>query len=133
MLARDVLDDVLVHHHRIGSLDQSVETIIDFRLTGRGHFVMLPLNFYAELFHDQAHLRADILLLIQRGDREVTFFVADLVTQVGHFLPAGVPDRFLGIDAVESAVALGIKLHVVEDEELRLGSEYGAIGDAGAI
>ena len=64
--------------------------------------------------------------------REITFLVADLVAEVGHFIAAGVPDRLLGVDAVERAVALGVKLHVVEDEELRFRTEDRGVGEAGA-
>ena len=98
-LLGDVLDDVLVDHHRVGRLDQRVKAVIDFRLAGRGHFVVLPLDLDAQLLHHQAHLGADILLRVGRGDREITFLVADLVAEVGHLVPAGVPDGFLGIDA----------------------------------
>ena len=44
MPARDVLDDVLVHHHFVGRLHQRVEPDIDFRLAGRGHFVVMLLS-----------------------------------------------------------------------------------------
>ena len=44
VFARDVFDDVFVEHHRVGRLDQRVETEINFRLAGRGDFVMLALD-----------------------------------------------------------------------------------------
>ncbi len=66
-------------------------------------------------------------------DREVTFLVADLVAEVGHFIAAGVPNRFFGINGVEGAVGFGIILDVIENEELSFGTEHGGIGDLGAI
>ena len=56
-------------------------------------------------------------------DREITFLVADFVAEVRHLVAAGVPDAFLGINGVERAVALGIELHVVEDEEFGFRAE----------
>ncbi len=56
----------------------------------------------------------------------------DLVAQVRHFLASGIPDSLFGIDAVVSAVALGIKLHVVEDEELRFGPEHCRVSQTSA-
>ena len=94
--------------------------------------MVLAFDLDAQLFHHQAHLGADVLLRCRRGHREITFLVADLVAQVGHLVPAGVPDGFLGIHAVEGAVALVIELHVVEDEELGFRAEHGRVGEAGA-
>src|SRR5207249_10730903 len=63
-------------------------------------------------------------------DREVAFLVPDFVAQVGHLVPAGVPDGFLAVDRVVGAVGLGVESHVVEDEEFRFRAEDGAVGDA---
>jgi hypothetical protein len=93
--------------------------------------VVLALNLKAQLLHGQHHLGADVLLLVQRRHREVAFLVAELVAQVGHLVPAGVPDGLVGVDAVEGAVAPGVELHVVEDEKLRFRAEDGALGQAG--
>ncbi len=118
VLLGDVLDHILVNHHGVGRLDQRVEAVVNFRLAGGGHFVVLALDLDAQFLHHQAHLGADVLLRVGGGDREIAFLVADLVAEVGHLVAAGVPDGFLGIDGVEGAVALGVELHVVEDEEL---------------
>ena len=93
---------------------------------------MLALDAHPQLFHDQAHLGADVLLRVGRRHREIAFLVPDLVAQVGHLVPARVPNRFLRIDAVKGAVALRVKLHVVEDEELGFRAEDGRVSDAGA-
>ena len=127
-----VFDDVFVNHHRVGRFDQRVEAVINFRLAGGGDFMVLALDLDAEFLHHQAHLGADVLLRVGGRDREITFLVADLVAEVRHFIAAGVPDGFLGIHAVEGAVALGIELHVVEDEELGFRPEHGRVGQPGA-
>jgi hypothetical protein len=67
VLPRHVLDHILEHHHGIGRLDQRVEPVVDLRLPGRGHFVVLPLDVHAQLLHHQAHLGADVLLLSAGG------------------------------------------------------------------
>ena len=130
VLSRHVFDDVFVEHHRVGGLDQRVEAEINFGLAGCGDFVVLTFDGDPELFHDQAHLGADVLLGVGRGHREVTFLVTDLVAEIGHFIPAGVPCGFLAIDGVEAAVAPCIELHIVEDEKLGFGSENSGVRDA---
>ena len=57
----------------------------------------------------------------------------DFVTEVGHLFPTGIPDSFFGINRVERAVALGIELNIVEDEEFGFRTENRGIGDAGAL
>ena len=93
--------------------------------------MVLLLNEHAQLFHRQHHFGADVLLGVQRRDREITFLVPDFVAEVGHFVAAGVPDAFVGINAVECAVALGIELHVVKDEKFRFRAEEGLVAQAG--
>src|SRR5437899_7567061 len=71
MLLRHVFDHIFVHHHRIGSANQSVETVIDFRLASSCHFVVLTLDVDSELFHHQTHLRADVLLRSEEHTSEL--------------------------------------------------------------
>ena len=127
----DVLDDVFVNHHPIGGGDEGAEAVINFGLAGRGDFMVLALHFDAEFFHHQAHLGADVLLGVGRRDREVTFLVANFVAEVGHFVAAGVPNALFAVNGVERAIAPGIELDVVEDEEFSFGTEKRLIGDAG--
>jgi len=133
VLLGHILNDVFVEHHVVGGLDQGIEAEIDFGLAGGGHLVMLAFNLDAQLFHEQAHLGADVLLGIGRADGKIPFLVADFVAEVGHFLATGVPDGFLAVDGVEGAVGFVVEPHVIEDEELGFGPEDGGIGQAGAL
>jgi len=92
---------------------------------------MLFLNEHAQLFHRQHHFGADVLLGIQRRDREITLLVADFVAEIGHLVAARVPDAFVRINAVERAVAFGIELHVVEDEKFGFRTKEGLVPNAG--
>ena len=58
--------------------------------------------------------------------------MANLVTQVGHLIASGVPNRLFAIDAVKGAIRFVIELHIVEDEELGLRPEEGRVRDSGA-
>ena len=82
--------------------DQGVEPHVDFALPAGGHFVVLGLDVEPALDHGQHHLGADVHHLVGRRHREVAFLVAELVAQVGAFLPAAVP---VALDAVEVVVA----------------------------
>ena len=131
----NIFDDVFVNHHPIGGGDEGVKAIINLGLAAGGDFVVLAFDLDAELLHDEAHLGADVLLGILRRDREITLLVADFVAEIRLTATAlaGVPDRFLGINGVERAVAFGIKLNAVEDEKFGFGAEHGGVGDAGAF
>src|SRR2546423_1630709 len=133
MFLNNVLDDVLINHHRIGGFNQRIEAIIDFGLAGSGDFVVLAFDAHAQFFHDEAHFGANVLLGISGADREITFLMPNLVAEVGHLFTASVPDGFFGIDGVEGAVALGIELDVVEDEEFSFRTEHSGISNAGAV
>src|SRR6266487_7108627 len=117
-------------HHEVATAGQAE---IDFRLPGRGPFVVLALDLDAQLFHHQAHLGADVLLGVQRRHGKIAFLVPDFVAQIGHLVPPGVPNPFLRINRVERAVALGVELDAVEDEKLRFRTEHRAVGDAGGL
>ena len=127
-----VFNHVLIKHHRIGGLNQGVEAVIDFRLACRCYFVMLALNPDSQFFHDQAHLGSNVLLRIGRSDRKITFLMPNLVSQVGHFVAARVPNRFFGIDTVESPVGFRVELDVIENKELGFRSENRRVGQPGA-
>ena len=107
MFLGDIFQDVLVEHHGVGGLDEGVETKIDFGLAARGDFMMLTLDAHTQLLQDEAHFGADILLSIDRGHWEIAFLVTNLVAQIGHLIAAGVPNGFLGIEAVDVAGRLG--------------------------
>ena len=51
MFARHVLHYVTIDHHGVGTAHERVKAIVNFRLAGRGDFMVLPLDFHAELLH----------------------------------------------------------------------------------
>ena len=102
-------------------------------LTGGGHFVVLGFDVDAQGFQGQHHLSPQILEFVHGGYREVTFFVAGFVAQVGALFAAGVPDAFHGVDFVEGAVAAGFEADIVEDEEFGFRSDEGSVAEAGAF
>ena len=131
VLLGDVLDDVFVNHHPVGGGDERAETIVNFGLAGGGDFVVLLFDFDAQFFHRQHHFGADVLLGVGGCDREIAFLVPDFVAEVRHFVAAAVPDAFLAVNGVERAIALGVELDVVEDEEFGFRTEEGLVADAG--
>ena len=120
----DVLDDVLVEHELVGHAQQRVEAHVDLGLAGGADLVVLDLDLDAEPLHREDHLGAQVLVLVHRRDREVALLVPDLVAEVAAaFVARGVPRRFDRVDRVRRRVLVVVEPHVVEDEELRLGTE----------
>ena len=89
---------------------------------------MLALDLYAQLFHHQAHFRAEVLLGVDRRHREVAFLVADFIAQVRHLVPAGIPIGFLRINRVERPILFVVETHVVENEKLRFRTKRRRVG-----
>ncbi len=132
VLAGHVADDVLVDHHVVRRGDQLGELHAQFVL-GCGHLVVMLLDGYAQLGHGQQHLAAHVLQGVVGADGEIALFELDLVSEVAPlFLAGAVPWRLDGIDAVEAAAVAGVEADVVEDEEFRLRSKEGRIGEPGA-
>jgi hypothetical protein len=69
--------------------------------------------------------------VVHRRGGEVPLLRARLVAEVRSFLGAGVPLPLHRVDSIEAAVGRGLEAHIVEDEELRLGSEVGGVGHPG--
>ncbi|CAB4324643.1 unannotated protein [freshwater metagenome] len=67
--------------------------------------------------------------MIHRRNREVALLGAGLVGKVRAFVGSGVPLTLDGVDHVERAVRLRVEAHVIEHEELGLGTEERGIGD----
>jgi hypothetical protein len=111
-----------------------VEAGADLALAGGGHLVVMHLDRHAHLFHGQAHGRAQVVQRVDRRHREVAALDARPVAHVAVLEDAlGVPVGLVGVDLVEGAAHVGTPAHVVEDEELGLGTEEGGIGDAGGL
>ena len=62
-----VLDDVLVNHHRVGGLDQRVKAEINFRLPGRGHFMVLALDLDARAASITRHISVRMSCWVSAG------------------------------------------------------------------
>ena len=72
----DALDDVLVEHELVGHPQQRVESHVDLGLAGGADLVVLHLDLDPHLLHRQDHLRAQVLEVVHRRDREVALLVS---------------------------------------------------------
>src|SRR4051812_36325807 len=95
---------------------------------------MMTLDRDAALFERERNLGAEVGERVGRRHRHVSLLVAYAVAEVrpAHvvLLAARTPSALVGVYAVAAVVRLGINLHAVEDEELRLGAEVDRVGDA---
>ena len=96
----DVAHDVFVILHGVAHAFERREPDIDLGLAGGGDFVMLALDRNAGFLQLQTHLIANVLQAVHRRDREVTFFRANLVTEIWKFFARAVPMSFDAIDDV---------------------------------
>jgi hypothetical protein len=67
VLVGHVADAVLVQHHVVGRLHQSVEALVDLGLTAGGDLVVVALDVQAALQHYGDHLGAQVLVVIGGG------------------------------------------------------------------
>ena len=93
--------------------------------------MMVFFNINTGLDHFQGHCGTDVMQLVGGGNREITFFVTRSVAQIGFGVIAGIPDTFLRINFVKTAVAVGIESDTIENEEFQFRSPETGIGDAG--
>ena len=92
------------------------------------------MHFHRHAGLDQLehHFRAEVLQLVGGRHREVAFLPARPVAEVGRAaVAAAVPNAFVRVDRIGGRVLGLLEVDVVEDEELRLGSPIGDVGDAG--
>ena len=116
----------------VGPLHQRLEHGADLALAGSRHLVMVDLHRNAHLLHGKAHGGTNVVEGIDRGYREITALDGGTVTHVAVGVDAlGVPLGFFGIHLVEGTGDVGTPADIVEDEEFRLGTEVGGIGNAG--
>jgi hypothetical protein len=126
-----VLDHVLEQHQLVGHGGQGVEADVDLGLAGGADLVVLDLDGDVEGLQRHGHLRAQVLEVVHRRDREVALLVAGLVAEVGALVPAGVPGRLDRVDRVHGRVLGLAEADVVEHEELGLGPDVTGVGHAG--
>ena len=134
--ARDVLGDVLVLHHVVRHFGQRVEPHVDLGLPRRAYLVVVDLDRHAQALERQHHVRTDVLQAVHGRHGEITLFVARLVAQV--LLPvrpflAAVPEAFFGIQVIVAVVVGLVEADAVQDVELRLRAEVGALGQSGGF
>src|SRR5439155_5510738 len=80
----------------------------------------------------KTHHRAEVLVGIHRRYREVDALDPGAMAAVALLvLPRGVPGAFHRVDRIEAPLHLVAEAHGIEDEELVLGPEERAVGDAG--
>ena len=131
---RGALDNVLELQQVVSSLGQSVELVVNLCLAGCAHLVVATLNLEANLIQSNAHSVTQVSLLVDGGDREVTALNGGLVTQVAAlFLATAVPRSLVRVNLVEHGVRLDLVAHILEDEELSLGSEERGVCNAGGL
>ena len=129
ILLRDIFGDVFVVHHVVRHLLEGSKAKIDFGLSGSTHLVVLFLDRNTRFLQFQAHFAADVLHCVGRRNREISFFVPDLVTKVRKLFPGRIPVPFDAIDAMEGGVGRIIITDIVEDEKLGFGTEERSISD----
>src|SRR5204863_2126858 len=77
--------------------------------------------------------RADVSERVRWRNREVAALVGRLVAEVRPFLAVRVPAAFDRVDHVAGAVRAFRVADLVEDEELRLGTEVRRVADTGRL
>ena len=131
---RDVLDDVLHRQQVVGLLHQRAELGADLALAGVGDFVVVHFDFDAQRGERLAHLGAQVVQRVERGDREVAALHHRTVAGVAAgVFAARVPVRFFRIDVEEGVAHLVGEADAVEDEEFRFRAEEGLVGDAAGL
>ena len=131
---RGALDNVLELQQIVSGLGQGVELVVDLCLAGCAHLVVATLNLEANLVQCHAHCVAQVSLLVDGGDGEVTALDGGLVAQVAAlFLAASVPGSLVRVNLVEHGVRLDLVAHILEDEELSLGCEERGVCNAGGL
>ncbi|MCY1353484.1 hypothetical protein D9M69_398260 [compost metagenome] len=130
----DVVDAVLQGLDFVGLLHQGVELHADFVLAGSRHFVVVNFDDQAHFFHGVAHGGTDFVVVVDRRYREVAALHARTVALVAAFdVGVGVPGSLLGVDLEHRAGDVGLELHFVEDEELRLRADEHGVTDTGGL
>src|SRR5262245_66180850 len=94
--------------------------------------MVVSLDRYADGFHRQHHLAAQILHAVDGRSRKISLFLPRLMAQVGGLLCTGVPSAFIRIDLMHSEIYAMPIAHLVENERLRIRYALSSIANAGA-
>src|SRR5579864_2096036 len=93
---------------------------------------MMALDDQPGVLHGHNHFTAQILVMVRRWNREISFLVSRPVSEIV-LLPPRIPPPFFRIDEVKPVLLALIKSNAVEDEELRLSAEICCVRNAGRI
>ena len=131
VLPGGVLDDVLEQLHLVAGVQQGRELVVDLGLARGADLVVRTLDGEAGVDQPADHRVAQVGVVVERRDGEVTALVRGLVAAVAALLVlARVPGALDRVDVVEGLVGGGRVADRVEDVELGLGAEVGRVGDA---
>jgi len=131
ILNGNILGDVLVHHYAVCLFEQGIKSHTEFYLAAGSYFMMMFLDVNSCLYHLECHFSPDVVHLVGRRHREISFFMTGAVAQIGFRGITGVPDSFLRVDFVETHMAVSIKGNAIEDEEFQFRSPIAGIGNTG--
>ena len=93
-LAGDVLDDVLVFQHIVGHFDDGAVPHVNLALTAGRDFVMMSFDVEAAFDHGQHHFGAQIIQSVGRRTREISFLIAELISEIRPSRATSVPGAF---------------------------------------
>ena len=95
--------------------------------------MVVAFHINADISEDRRDRVADVDQRVERSDRNVTFFRADVIAIVQNVaaLAAAVPMPFFGIDEETGRVLVVVIASLVKDEELGFRPDVDRIGDAG--
>ncbi len=130
----DVVHAVLEGLDFVGLLHQGVELDADFVLAGSRHFVVMHFDDQAHLFHGVAHGGTDFMVVVARRNREIATLDGRAMALVAAFdVLVCHPGALFGVDLEHRAGDVGLELHLVEDEELRLRADEHGVAEAGGL
>ncbi|MCY1238557.1 hypothetical protein D9M72_513010 [compost metagenome] len=106
--ARNVLADVLVHHHVVCHAHQWRKAHVNFILARRGDLMVMHLDLDAGLHQREYDFGADVLQRIAwrhgKVPALVALLVAEIAATIGAFVTARGPFAFGGFDVVVARV-----------------------------
>ena len=89
-----VLDNIFVHHAVVRHFDQGTVSHVDLILACGCHFMVVYFDRNSCFNHPVDDVTPHILERVMWRYREIAFFVAGFVPEIGLFVAPGVPDAF---------------------------------------
>ena len=122
ILIGNILDDVLVEHHVISRPHQRIELQVNLGLAAGCHFVMVTFHFQPAGLHGHDHLTAQVLIVVRRRHREISFLITRTISLV-ILHPSRIPTSLFRIDKVKPVLLALIEAHIVKNEKFGLSAE----------